>query len=268
MAKGAQLRNITRCSHDTSPVFVPRRSKEETIAILDGIISDINTFSDELDSPLPSPKTPHTPLTTTAPTTDIKDQLLASGLKESELSTTPPKSTESPGTLKKKKFTSGIRRIGSPLLRGRMKSTSSKGEEKKEVKLRQKREANLKRKISLPDINRLNTKGSYGARTKRNTSQSPIMDAQSDQLTTPQDVNTSLTLQLEDPFTSCEPVNTALKLMVTLSSNKECTATLISYICLPKYEAKYVGSIIYGRAFRRLMRGALVFTPRPSFPVN
>ena len=40
------------------------------------------------------------------------------------------------------------------------------------------------------------------------------------------------------------PATRALKLMVCLSSNKECLATLVSYLCLPKFMNKYVNSFI------------------------
>ena len=223
---------------DTSPLLVTR-SKEETIAILDGIIFDINTFSDELESPLSSPKTPHTPLTPSLPA-EVKGQSsdVADGQKESELAKEPPKTLESPGTLKKKRFSSGIKRIGSPLLRARRKSSSSKVGDKKEEKLKEKRET-FKRKMSLPEINGINLKGLDKANSVTNVSASTSMDKIYNQFTSQQPSHSSYKSQLNDHMNPCEPVNTALKLMVTLSSNKECTATLISYICLPKCEAKY-----------------------------
>lgn len=36
-----------------------------------------------------------------------------------------------------------------------------------------------------------------------------------------------------------DPVTKSLELMVTLSSNKECLSTLVSYICMPKCESRY-----------------------------
>ena len=48
-----------------------------------------------------------------------------------------------------------------------------------------------------------------------------------------------------------EPATKALKLMVCVSRNKECLATLVSYLCLPKFMDKYVlGQFFSGQTFR------------------
>ncbi len=209
---------------------LPKLSTEETHAIFEDIITDMRTFSDNIDSPLSSPHTPHTPLTPNAhtPHTPLTPNAHFSHMPETKSEVTeskdpptngtktetvePPKMLELSDTdtmKKKKKKMSAVKRISSPLTKVRRKSVSGKAEEKEKLK---EKLSMMKRQVTMPEIPLDRAKISGNA--------------------------VALGLVALDPLPSCEPVNTALKLMVTLSSNKECTATLISYICLPKCEAK------------------------------
>lgn len=193
---------------------LPKLSTEETHAIFEDIITDMQTFSDNIDSPLSSPHTPHTPLTPNAHfshTPETKSEVTES--RDKTEAAEPPKMLEISETdtmKKKKKKMSAVKRISSPLTKVRRKSVSGKTEEKEKLK---EKLGMMKRQVTMPEIPLDNS-------SKISTNA------------------VALGLVALDPLPSCEPVNTALKLMVTLSSNKECTATLISYICLPKCEAK------------------------------
>ena len=205
---------------------LPKLSKEETESVFDEIITGIRTFSEEVESPFPSPLTPHTPITPGTPLTthsEVKDQTPGTPEVNHQLhdvtedkgqdgTEEPPKTLDisDTGTLKKKGKLSAVKRIGSPLTKARRKSVSNKQESKLKF-------GAFKRKGSMPDI----------PAKPYEPSTSPVA------------METIYhTLKQSDQVTSCEPMNTALKLMVTLSSNKECTSTLISYICLPKCEGK------------------------------
>ena len=188
----------------------------------------MQTFSENIDSPLSSPRTPHSPLTSNAHT-EVKYQISSpkseattdtgrdKGHKPTKATTIevdPSKTLEisDTGTLKKKGRLAAVKRISSPLAKMRRKSVSGKAEKKEERDRLKEKLGVFKRQTTMPEI----------PIDRSKISASPIAQE----------------LVALDPLPSYEPVNTALKLMVSLSSNKECTATLISYICLPKCEAK------------------------------
>ncbi len=189
----------------------------------------MRTYSDSIDhSPLSSPRTPHSPLTLNAPT-EVRGQIPGAKSNETTAESTtmcvdkghdpktegdPPKTLEisDTGTLKKKGRLAAVKRISSPLTKMRRKSVSGKAEKKEERDKLKEKLAAFKRQATMPEI----------PLDRSKISASPV----------------AIELAALDLLPSCEPVNTALKLMVTLSFNRECTTTLISYICLPKCEAK------------------------------
>lgn len=202
-------------------------SEQETHAIFNEIINDMTTFS---DSPLSSPQVIHTPHTPSS--FEVKGQPLPTKssavhtpeskspnvdeTKSRDLEGEAPKTVEisDTGTLKKRGKFSAVKRIGSPLTKVRRKSVSNKQDKKEEKEKLKEKFGTFRRQTTMPEIPLDQNKISAGP--------------------------TAMELVKLDPLPSCEPVNTALKLMVTLSANQECRATLISYICLPKCETKLV----------------------------
>ncbi len=142
----------------------------------------------------------------------------------------------SPDAPKPRRFPRGLKLV----LPFKRQSGSFEGGSKPDMRENGQEIRNRRRKLSLPEsgVNRVFSRSSSGGSGSEfdATSSCASMDA----LYMSHSGSMTLTYQNGTGAATSDPVANALRVMVTLSSNKECLSTLVSYICLPKCISKLV----------------------------
>ena len=191
-----QLRLSKQLQPDSSPLM-EKRTREETEAIFDNIIGQMNEACEKLGSPT---SVQHSSQTSASPEEMAEDQV-DSGATGAQMSPEPHP-----------------RKLHGPKLSLPFKLHSN---HKNDFK-------NDKRKMSLPDV------GVHRIIPRSISDIAPGSSWTSLDILCGQPPSHSSTMTRASDVSLSEPVANALKNMVSLSTNKECLPTLISYICLPK----------------------------------
>ena len=241
------LRLPVQLQPDASPLM-ERRSTAETAAIFNELIAQLQGASEELELPSHTGGSqtngyhhrnkdnvsPENDVAKTSPAGVLPDPVMCDGddtgsdAHETVDTAGPARQREIQNDKKTKgsKLGVGIKRITSPFRLRRRTSLDTSSEDSESYR------SPLKRKMSLPEavIQSALPRSLSGGRS---LSSDLVPPSASSSVTSLDGLYVHYQRSGVEGGMS-EPVTSALRVMVTLSTNKECLPTLISYICLPK----------------------------------